>query len=405
MGMKQGWRIKQLGEVCYFERGLTYAKGDEVVTSSKGVLRSNNIDLITNSLNYDEIKYLREDFEIPTKKMVRKNSLLMCISNGSKIHLGKVALIEDDIDYAFGGFMGLLTPNEAIIHPRYFYYALISPAYKMMIQGLSDGANINNLKFADLQSFDIPIPPLAEQERIVEILDREFEKIDALKANAERSLQQAKDLFQSALKQELQPKEGWETKRLSDICVITSSKRIFKSEYVAEGIPFYRTKEVKEIANNLPISVELYISNEKYSEIKNKFGVPQINDLLVSAVGTIGEIMVVTDDKPFYFKDGNLVWLKGIQGVHSWYLKYYLKSIIDDIKNMTRGAAYNALTIEKFQTMDICFSSMAEQKQIVMRLDKLSTLCKALEENYTKTMALCDDMKQALLRQAFNGEL
>lgn len=403
--MKQGWEIKQLGEVCYFERGLTYAKGDEVATSSKGVLRSNNIDLITNSLNYDEIKYLREDFEIPTKKMVRKNSLLMCISNGSKIHLGKVALIEDDIDYAFGGFMGLLTPNEAIIHPRYFYYALISPAYKMMIQGLSDGANINNLKFADLQSFDIPIPPLAEQKRIVEILDREFEKIDALKANAERSLQQAKDLFQSALKQELQPKEGWETKRLSDICVITSSKRIFKSEYVAEGIPFYRTKEVKEIANNLPISVELYISNEKYSEIKNKFGVPQINDLLVSAVGTIGEIMVVTDDKPFYFKDGNLVWLKGIQGVHSWYLKYYLKSIIDDIKNMTRGAAYNALTIEKFQTMDICFSSMAEQKQIVMRLDKLSTLCKALEENYTKTMALCDDMKQALLRQAFNGEL
>lgn len=405
MGMKQGWRIKKLGEVCYFERGLTYAKGDEVATSSKGVLRSNNIDLITNSLNYDEIKYLREDFEIPTKKMVRKNSLLMCISNGSKIHLGKVALIEDDIDYAFGGFMGLLTPNEAIIHPRYFYYALISPAYKMMIQGLSDGANINNLKFADLQSFDIPIPPLAEQKRIVEILDREFEKIDALKANAERSLQQAKDLFQSALKQELQPKEGWETKRLSDICVITSSKRIFKSEYVAEGIPFYRTKEVKEIANNLPISVELYISNEKYSEIKNKFGVPQINDLLVSAVGTIGEIMVVTDDKPFYFKDGNLVWLKGIQGVHSWYLKYYLKSIIDDIKNMTRGAAYNALTIEKFQTMDICFSSMAEQKQIVMRLDKLSTLCKALEENYTKTMTLCDDMKQALLRQAFNGEL
>ena len=251
----------------------------------------------------------------------------------------------------------------------------------------------------------VSIPPLAEQKRIVEILDREFEKIDALKANAERSLQQAKDLFQSALKQELQPKEGWETKRLSDICVITSSKRIFKSEYVAEGIPFYRTKEVKEIANNLPISVELYISNEKYSEIKNKFGVPQINDLLVSAVGTIGEIMVVTDDKPFYFKDGNLVWLKGIQGVHSWYLKYYLKSIIDDIKNMTRGAAYNALTIEKFQTMDICFSSMAEQKQIVMRLDKLSTLCKALEENYTKTMALCDDMKQALLRQAFNGEL
>jgi type I restriction enzyme S subunit len=301
-----------------------------------------------------------------------------------------------DFDFVVGADgVKILKPKTFLI-PKYFYYWVMS-------------VNIPSRGYARhyryLREKSVLIPSMKEQQRIVEILDREFEKIDALKANAERSLQQAKDLFQSALKQELQPKEGWETKRLSDICVITSSKRIFKSEYVAEGIPFYRTKEVKEIANNLPISVELYISNEKYSEIKNKFGVPQINDLLVSAVGTIGEIMVVTDDKPFYFKDGNLVWLKGIQGVHSWYLKYYLKSIIDDIKNMTRGAAYNALTIEKFQTMDICFSSMAEQKQIVMRLDKLSTLCKALEENYTKTMALCDDMKQALLRQAFNGEL
>lgn len=403
--MKQGWEIKILDDVCTFERGLTYAKGDEVNISSKGVLRSNNVDLSTNTLNFDEIKYLREDFEIPAKKKVRKNSLLMCISNGSKIHLGKVALIDDDIDYAFGGFMGLLIPDETIIHPRYFYYSLISPMYKSFVKGLSDGANINNLKFADIKSFSIAVPPLAEQERVVGILDKEFERIDALRANAERNLQHAKDLFQSALKQELQPKEGWDTKPLSDICIITSSKRIFKSEYISDGIPFYRTKEVKEIANNLPISVELYISNERYYEIKNKFGVPQINDLLVSAVGTIGEIMVVTDDKPFYFKDGNLVWLKEIQGVHSWYLKYYLKSIIDDIKNMTRGAAYNALTIEKFQTMNICFSSIAEQEQIVARLDKLKEHCSALEENYTKTIALCDDMKQALLRKAFNGEL
>ena len=301
-----------------------------------------------------------------------------------------------DFDFAVGADGVKILQPKTFLSPKFFYY---------WVKSVDIPSRGYARHYRYLRENNVSIPTIAEQERIVEILDREFEKIDALKANAERSLQHAKDLFQSALKQELQPKKGWTTRPLSDICVITSSKRIFKSEYVSDGIPFYRTKEVKEIANNLPISLELYISNERYNEIKKKFGVPQINDLLVSAVGTIGEIMVVTDDKPFYFKDGNLVWLKEIQGVHSWYLKYYLKSIIDDIKNMTRGAAYNALTIEKFQTMNICFSSIAEQEQIVARLDKLKEHCQALEENYTKTIALCDDMKQALLRQAFNGEL
>lgn len=118
--MKQGWEIKKLGEVCSFERGLTYAKGDEVERSSNIVLRSNNVDLCTNTINLEEVKYIREDFDIPTKKRVKKNSLLMCISNGSKIHLGKVALITESIDCAFGGFMGLLTPNETVVHPKFF---------------------------------------------------------------------------------------------------------------------------------------------------------------------------------------------------------------------------------------------------------------------------------------------
>jgi type I restriction enzyme S subunit len=256
-----------------------------------------------------------------------------------------------------------------------------------------------------IAEYSIPLPPLPEQERIVSILDAEFAKIDAVKAGAEKSLQHAKDLFQAALKKELTPKEGWETKKLGEVCTITSSKRIFKNEYVESGVPFYRTKEVKEIANNRPLSLELFISEERYAEIKEKYGVPQINDMLVSAVGTIGEIMIVKDDTPFYFKDGNLVWLKGIRDVTPYYLKYFLNSVIDNIKSLTIGAAYSALTIEKFQEMKISHSSIDEQEQIVARLDTLNTHCKTLQANYERTIALCDDMKQALLRKAFNGEL
>ena len=391
--MKQGWEIKKLKECCRFVGGYTPSPSLLHTEGYTPYFKVSDMNRDGNSRElYNTELYLKE-----AKKTYPAGAIVFPKNGGAVLTNKKRILVTNSV---VDLNTGVAIPNSDV-NVDYLYYFFCGVDFCNFVKE----GTLPVLKIKEIGELPIFLPPLAEQKRIVEILDREFEKIDALKANVERSLQQVKDLFQAALKQELQPKEGWETKRLSDICVITSSKRIFKSEYVAEGIPFYRTKEVKEIANNLPISVELYISNEKYYEIKNKFGVPHINDLLVSAVGTIGEIMVVTDDKPFYFKDGNLVWLKGIQGVHSWYLKYYLKSIIDDIKNMTRGAAYNALTIEKFQTMDICFSSMAEQKQIVMRLDKLSTLCKALEENYTKTMALCDDMKQALLRQAFNGEL
>ena len=381
MGMKQGWRIKKLGEVCYFERGLTYAKGDEVATSSKGVLRSNNIDLITNSLNYDEIKYLREDFEIPTKKMVRKNSLLMCISNGSKIHLGKVALIEDDIDYAFGGFMGLLTPNEAIIHPRYFYYALISPAYKMMIQGLSDGANINNLKFADLQSFDIPIPPLAEQKRIVEILDREFEKIDALKANAERSLQQAKDLFQSALKQELQCDKYH---NLNEVYNIKTGK--LNSNAAEDGgiYPFFTCSREIFAINTYAFDCEA---------------------ILLAGNNASGDFNVKYYNGKFNAYQRTYIITAKKAGINVRILYYILTNYLTTLKKMSLGANTKFLKLGMIETILIPNFDETHMSLVVGRLDDLSKNCKKLEENYTKTMALCDDMKQALLRKAFNGEL
>ena len=124
--MKKGWEYKKLGEVAFFSRGLTYSKKDEVVFSDNIVLRSNNVDLVSGQIIFDELKYLSNDFCIPNEKKVKKGSLLMCMSNGSKIHLGKVALVKEDYGYAFGGFMSLVTPFKDI-DSKFFYYTLITP--------------------------------------------------------------------------------------------------------------------------------------------------------------------------------------------------------------------------------------------------------------------------------------
>ena len=145
--LKEGWEMKKLGEVCEFQRGLTYSKNDEVDFSNNVILRSNNVDLKTNKLNFDELKFINENVLIPDNKKVKKGSLIICTANGSKSHLGKIALINEEMNYAFGGFMGLITPKSEVLS-EFLFYILTSTFYKKFISELSDGANINNLKFS-----------------------------------------------------------------------------------------------------------------------------------------------------------------------------------------------------------------------------------------------------------------
>jgi type I restriction enzyme, S subunit len=144
----------------------------------------------------------------------------------------------------------------------------------------------------------------------------------------------------------------WDTIELGELCEIGSSKRIFESEYVSSGIPFYRTKEIVELSKGNSISTELFISNNRYDEIKERLDIPKKNDLLISAVGTIGTIWIVDNDAPFYFKDGNLLWIKASDDFSSIYMRYLLDCLIEHYKkDIAFGTAYSALTITKLKEM------------------------------------------------------
>ena len=200
MEPKEGWEYKKLGEVATFRRGLTYSKKDECNHSTNIVLRSNNIDLDSGKLCFDKLKYLKEDFFISNDKKVKRGCLLMCMSNGSKAHLGKVALIDRDYGYAFGGFMSMVVPSS-IIFGDYLFYNLGTPQYKAFIKSLSAGANINNIKVRDLEKFSIPVPPLSEQRHIVSYLDVFKSKVDQLQSNLTRTLTECAALKQAILRQ------------------------------------------------------------------------------------------------------------------------------------------------------------------------------------------------------------
>ncbi len=387
--MKQGWEMKKLHEVCSYEKsrntqkGLPYVGLEHIESNTGrfiGSLLPQDVKSSTFFFNTEHVLYGR-----------------------LRPYLNKV-LVPD-----FSGHCSTeifpIKPKDNL-YRRFLYFWLIKSDTVKNIDATWTGARMPRANMNEVLNFTIPIPTFNEQKRIVAKLDQAFSAIDQAKANVERNLQNAKDLFQSELNKIFSQKgDGWVEKKLEELGTLTSSKRIYKNEYVAEGIPFYRSKEVKELAHNRDITLELFITTQRYNEIKERFGIPHKGDILLTAVGTIGEMYVVGENEEFYFKDGNIMWLKDFKSLNTFYLKYALTSYVEQLKAMSQGSAYNALTIEKLKKYSVPVPPNDIQGGIVSSLDNLAHETTNLASKYLLQISALDELKKSILQKAFNGEL
>ena len=188
--------------------------------------------------------------------------------------------------------------------------------------------------------------------------------------------------------------------RMADLCEITSSKRIFAADYVSEGVPFYRGKEITEkYKGSLDVSTELFITEEKFSEIERKFGAPRKGDLLLTSVGTLGSPYVVKPGERFYFKDGNLTWFRYFHELDSKFLYYWLVSPQGkaELQKCTIGSSQSAFTIVLLKSMEIELPSLLVQRRIA---DILSAYDELIENNQRRIRIL-EDMARSLYREWF----
>ncbi|HCB3202492.1 TPA: restriction endonuclease subunit S, partial [Escherichia coli] len=242
-GVEVEW--KTLGEVAKYVRGLIYSKSSE---SADGqgykVLRANNITLSNNCLNLNDVKVVRFDTKVKSSQKLYKNDILISAASGSREHVGKVAYIESDIDYYFGGFMGVVRCDEKL-NPRYLFHVLTSDIFQKYLDEMLNSSTINNLNSAVMGRFKIPLPcpdtpekSLAIQSEIVRILD----KFTALTAELTAELNMRKKQYNYYRDQLLSFKEGEvEWKALGEIGEVRMCKRILKSQTSSEGeIPFYK---------------------------------------------------------------------------------------------------------------------------------------------------------------------
>lgn len=171
------YEMVKLGDVCELVRGLTYSKQDEVEISNIPVLRANNIDMTSHSLDLTEIKYLNPELTVSDNKRLKNGDIFICLASGSKQHIGKVAFMDKDTDYYFGGFMGAIRCKNTII-PKYLFSLLSTDAFNDYLSTVISGVNINNINSQILYSYEIPLPPLDVQKQIVDEIENKQSAIN-----------------------------------------------------------------------------------------------------------------------------------------------------------------------------------------------------------------------------------
>lgn len=191
----------------------------------------------------------------------------------------------------------------------------------------------------------------------------------------------------------------WKEVTLGDLCKISSSKRIFAKEYQSDGVPFYRGKEIIAKQKGNAISNELFISRNRYEEIKARYGVPQQRELLLTSVGTLGVPYVIKEEE-FYFRDGNLTWFRHFNGLDVEYLYYWFLSPYgkNEINTKAIGSTQKALTIDSLSKFDIKIPVNLDDQRRIASI--LSSLDRKIELN-NKINADLEEMAQAIFKNWF----
>ena len=195
---------------------------------------------------------------------------------------------------------------------------------------------------------------------------------------------------------------------LGDLFRVGSSKRVLQSQWKSVGVPFFRGREITRLATEGFVDNELFISEDLYAAFAAKYGVPSAGDIMITAIGTIGNSYIVRDADRFYFKDASVLWLKKTAEVSSDFVNLWLKSpLFFDQLDKGNGATVDTLTIQKLQSVVIDLPPLEEQLQIVGILDEafdgIATAKANAEKNLQNVRALFESHLQAVFTQRGDG--
>lgn len=375
--MNKEWKIKKLGDVLTVQNG--YAFDSKKFVTGEGIplvrirdLKSGVKTVVNFAGNYDK------------KYEVHKGDLLIGMDGEFNCYnwKGEVALLNQRVCR--------LQEFSSSISSQFLFYGINK--HLKDIEDVTGYATVKHISSGQIKNIRFALPPLPEQTRIVKILDETFAAIDKAKANAEKNLQNSRELFDSYLNKvfapsassgQRNPGEDWEEKKLGECFKLKSGDGLTSKNMSREGnIPVYGGNGIAG-------------SHNEYNLSGSNVIVGRVGALCGNA-RHINENIWLTDNA---FKVINFKY-----EFDNSFLTYLLN--YKNLKSYARQAAQPVISNSSLQDVKLYFPHFInEQKQIVKKLDGISSESKKLEAIYQQKLSDLEELKKSILQKAFDGEL
>lgn len=406
--MKKGWQTKTLAEVCLIKPPKSEAREKVAASSLVSFLPMEDLGINVKFVKAIQTKPLSAvigSYNYFADGDVLLAKITPCFENGK---LGIANGLSNGIGFGSSEYM-VFRPDPTV-RKEWLYYFLSRETFREEGASRMTGAvGHKRVSKEFIEDYPIPVPPLAEQQRIVGLLDEAFEGFATAKANAEKNLQNARALFESHLQSVFtQRGPGWVEKPLGELCerlhqgLNTAGEKV---KFYESGYPIIQTRNIDEGVVELDSKMK-FMSEEDWQRYKDKYR-PEIGDVFFTNIGTIGKTAIVTTDRD-YLIHWNIFKLRPLLGkITSEFLRYTLEQLTLSgyFEKLQKGGTVDFVTKKMISEALILLPTIAEQKAIVSKLDELRKETQRLARLYERKLAALEALKKSLLHQAFAGEL
>jgi type I restriction enzyme, S subunit len=406
--MREGWELFKLKEVC------------EIRPAKRETKEFLNEDDLVSFVPMSHLNEERKDFheeEAKPLKSVYKGytyfkdedvllaKITPCFENGK---MGIAKGLTNGVGFGSSEFI-VYRPDSRLI-PEYLFYYLLLPKFRVQGKKMMGGAvGHQRIPKEFYEDYEIPIPSLPEQKRIVAILDEAFEAIDKAKANIERNIQNSEELFQSKLNEIFSQRgECWEEKPLKEVCEISPSKRQVKDKLSEDELVSFVPMSHLEINNK-------YFEEESIKplmEVYKGYTYFEDGDVLLAKITPCfenGKLGIASNlENGVGFGSSEYIVYRTKEGLLNEYVYYFLnRDNFRKIGESLMGGAVGHQRIQKefYEDFAIRYPNRKKQKEIVKELDSVSFKKEELLSAYNKRLSSLEELKKSILQKAFSGEL
>jgi type I restriction enzyme S subunit len=386
-------------------RGVSYKKEDASDSQRLGylpILRAGNIT--DAGLVFSDLVFVPKE-RVLEKQLIKKGDVVIAASSGSIEVVGKAAQAKGNFNGSFGAFCKVLRPNAKVYHD-YFAHFFKTLDYRRRVSALAAGANINNLRNEHLDNLQIPLPPLAEQKRIAEVLD----KAEELRSKRRAALAQLDSLTQSIFLEMFgdpvrNPKK-WPRLKLVDVC---SSPEDIKcgpfgtqlscSEFREEGVPLWGIKNVNK---HFELPTHEFL-DARTAQRLIQYSI-QSGDIVMTRKGTVGNCSVYPLDFPLGIMHSDLLRLRvdreTCDPIFLSHQLHYSRDVAGQLALISGGAVMPGINVTKLKSLEVLVPGIVLQREFAHRVAAVEKI-KATQR---ASLAELDTLFASLQHSAFSNK-